>query len=783
METRTALLIASVFLALLWEHRSEAEPISTCDFECESHPRFGKLSCEGQLLQCVPDPCCKTDTRHLSMAHNQLTHLKILAFKSFPRLKVLDLRQNAIANIAPGAFSNLEELQLLDLRANQVRYLYTGMFNGLTALKKLYLANNNIETIAPGTFTGMTNLISLKLNYNGLTGLGSNMFHSLQALQRLYIYGNQITTVHEHAFSGLANLVTLSLAENPLVTFPNFLPYLPEISYIRLQNTPLICDCRLEFLRVWLRENMYNAYESYAMCSQPNQYLGIPIYRIPDPIRCATTKDGPSQVNRETIVQSPHPRDSPISTGPLNLDSESDYSEVLTSFSDPSQRSGSRKGTRTNGKGAGRRDTRPSSTARGRVDPLTPRRAITPTGSSGVTGGHRLTIRHGIHHITPPTVTQPLRKDKPEDGFPAPPGTNGVSSADSRFSTTFHDMPRPPRTGSRSDTSWHNADRSYQSRQDDSFLPTPSHTTPEPPKSPKVDEVPPGAPTAWGLRGSSVTIDCPVHVHNANESKIKWLTPHGKLVMSNVSRYAITKRGSLVIHNLQAYDHGTYKCIVRTALNSVKMLPTRLMLACPCHETSGQQPFGPGSNASGQADYDPAKHPQERPPRHESGCSSVPMVVAIVTTFQATVALCVITFCLCCSKNINSSFKDRTCTGMPEPISVMNTQEKVDPKSQDFGRSTETGSGSGLSSRASDFYEALTDRFAPRQASSIRSSDSFYDSQSEYVNYRRPKNYMYMIGYMDTSKGQKAIGYRSSSESQCASIREITNENIYVSKD
>ncbi|XP_041468395.1 leucine-rich repeat-containing protein 4-like [Lytechinus variegatus] len=777
----------------------------TCVSDCETNIQNARLSCEGQMLQCVPDPCCQTETRHLNMANNHLTHIKILAFQSFPRLRILDLRQNALANIAPGAFSNLNQLQLLDVRANKLRHLYGGMFNGLSSIQKLYLANNEIESIAPGTFAGMTHLISLKLNYNKVTTLYANMFFPLQRLQRLYIYGNRISAVNEEAFRGLVNLVTLSLAENPFVTLPNILPYIPQITHIRLEHVRLTCDCRLEFLRMWLRDNLYEAYESYALCHGPEHVQGTPMYHIQEPLPCPT-RDRNLPISREdndpSHVADPDEAASHTSAQlEIHSESASEYSEFFASFSELSHGSVSKTSVTSteggisesvHGSGTVRADSGASSTVSKThipIEPLTPRGTLSPvvTTESHIVASEARS-EDGFTHFTPPTMTESSHKNTSRGNVPDSPIVNETDSS-SRVNGSFNELPRPThRAGSRNHPDRNNGHQ--HGHRDDSVTTTVSYETTDPYRStPTPAEIPRGPPQSWGLKGSSVTIRCPVHIHNMNDSKIKWLTPHGKLIMSNVSRYGITKRGSLIINNLQAYDHGTYRCIVRKALNSVKMLPARLTLVCPCQEEAPKKPsFEPSVNSSKENHFgqDADPHHEHSHPPYDTRCSPVPMVVAIVTTFQATVALCVITFCLCCSKNLNYSLKDRTCTGVPEPIAVVRTRGKFNTRSRDFVQSGEPTSSSVLSSGGSDFYEALTDHgFSPRQASSVRSYDAYYESHpgSEYVNYRKPKNYMYMVGYMDTGSGRRAVGYRSSTESQCASIKEITNENIYVSKD
>ncbi|XP_071483659.1 uncharacterized protein [Diadema antillarum] len=787
----------SIILILLVIQQSffvlHARDIQTCDAECESSPRYGRLSCNGRHLQCVPDPCCKRDTRHLNLAENQLTHLKIHAFQSFPRLKILDLRQNAIANVASGAFGNLGELQVLDLRVNRVRHLFPGMFTGLTGLKKLYLANNDIETMARGTFTEMTNLLSLKLNYNRINVLQNSVFLPLQSLQRLYLYGNRIAVVQERAFRGLTKVRTISLADNPLQTLPNVLPYVPAMSHLRLHNAPIICDCRMEFLRAWLRRNLYDAYESYAMCQTPSSLHGTPIYRIQTPLQCGGGGGYAPPVSRED--GDPRADANGENNNAAPSDSESDYSEYSETMSEHlvspapktgSQGSGSKRGTADTG-----RPHYPSTTTwdNSELAPLTPRVTVGPDQEAETQyfgRGHRTGASWDISPpASPSKMTYLVNEETPEGGVTEQPRQSDVSASNSN--SWFVDNPRRfPENGSSHDPSWpHNGeDGSDNANQDDSTPAVTPRTSPNPKEKPAAEE-PQGPPQTWGLLGSSAIIDCPIHVHDVNVSSVKWLTPHGKLVMSNSSRYGISGRGSLIVHNLQAYDHGTYRCIVRKSSNSVKMLPARLVLACPCHEKPKEPSFEPSINTTRSPHADAGSHPHNMPPPFEPGCSSVPMVVAIVTTFQATVALCVITFCLCCSKNINSSIKERACTGVPEPIAVVDHSGKFHSRSRNFARSSDPTSLTTFSTRGSESYEALTDRFAPRQSSSVRSFESFYDvpSPSDYVNYRKPKDYMYMIGYVETSNGRRAIGYRSSAESQCASIKEVTNENIYVTKD
>ncbi|CAH1785132.1 unnamed protein product [Owenia fusiformis] len=148
------------------------------------------------------------------------------------RVLQLDLSNNAITMIRADAFSALKDLQKLDLSSNQISLIDAGAFRGLDKLERLILTGNRLGTIS------------------------SSIFQGLNKLTRLSLSDNQLKTIPEGAFDTL-----------------------PELARLDFNSEYLMCDCNLQWIVKWSKENSVKIHNS-TTCALPSQMKGQSVKKL-----------------------------------------------------------------------------------------------------------------------------------------------------------------------------------------------------------------------------------------------------------------------------------------------------------------------------------------------------------------------------------------------------------------------------------------------------------------------------------------------------------------------
>ncbi|KAL5110934.1 hypothetical protein TcWFU_009486 [Taenia crassiceps] len=204
--------------------RDQEPRLSSCQSVC-SCDASGFASCVGKSLDAVPSDLPE-NLISLNIANNRLTQLPKNAFSRYPSLRKLNIEGNKITNVSPYAFSGLRRLSSLYLTGNRIRSFPQNTFNGLSSLTTLYLQKNNISCITAEFFDGLTNL------------------------RILHLSENNITTIEEDAFKSLK-----------------------QLRYLYLLNNKLICDCSLDWLPAFLKQNEAGG-SQWTTCHMPADLRG-----------------------------------------------------------------------------------------------------------------------------------------------------------------------------------------------------------------------------------------------------------------------------------------------------------------------------------------------------------------------------------------------------------------------------------------------------------------------------------------------------------------------------
>lgn len=161
--------------------------------------------------------------------------------------------------------------------------------------------------------------------------------------------------------------------------------------------------------------------------------------------------------------------------------------------------------------------------------------------------------------------------------------------------------------------------------------------------------------------GELVQLECPVSIlaplrNYLSDYETKWLSPSGQWVeVSSMNRFTKSKNGTLSIARVEASDQGTYHCVQAQYMEDPSVTSVDLRVSCPCHQipemnfvtTSGDMLTSDEASSPMKTTSSPFdKTDIEGYEASETvTCTRVPVAVAVLITFQVTVALCTIAFC------------------------------------------------------------------------------------------------------------------------------------------
>ena len=261
----------------------------------------------------------------LFLGHNQLQSLTSLSAGNWQKLTQLNLQYNPIGTVQASDFSTLgQKLRYLNLDSCELTSIHSSMFNTLTGLHTLVLSNNEIQGVPDYVFQNIQELTELRLdtqknamtlNDNSFSGIETSLNHLIinnnainkQTFWRLLdklpnllelnagklnlqtipdkafenndrisildLESNGITALQESSFFRLRySLEVLTLSYNSLTTISKcVLNGFTRLHQLHLSGNPLVCDCKLQWLRdwVWAQPDRFLAGGLVGPCTSP----------------------------------------------------------------------------------------------------------------------------------------------------------------------------------------------------------------------------------------------------------------------------------------------------------------------------------------------------------------------------------------------------------------------------------------------------------------------------------------------------------------------------------
>ncbi|KAI8510013.1 hypothetical protein Bbelb_124410 [Branchiostoma belcheri] len=258
-----------VFLCvLMWVVQSSRDrPVG--DTTCERCVCMKTLvSCYGLRLKTVPKKIPPAAKR-IFMDHNDISAIKNQSFRDAHSTKVLNLSNNAIADIEAGAFDGLGDLVSLLLQSNRLSVVKNHFFLGLPMVKFIHLQNNYIRYVSESPFSTLRWLRQVNLRNNLLQTVPWDAMKTLNkesawSLTTYFLEGNKI--------------------QHPKPP-PQDLRSRKPVLGIRLAKNPLKCDCDFGEFFDWLIDNGQEKITvedaKLLICHRPCELKNTPILTMP----------------------------------------------------------------------------------------------------------------------------------------------------------------------------------------------------------------------------------------------------------------------------------------------------------------------------------------------------------------------------------------------------------------------------------------------------------------------------------------------------------------------
>ncbi|MCI4376759.1 hypothetical protein PGIGA_G00192450 [Pangasianodon gigas] len=229
------------------------------------------------------------------------------AFRDSNHLRLLFLSRNHLSTIPSGLPMTIEELRFDD---NRISSISEASLQDLINLKRLVLDGNllNNRGIGEMAFVNLVNLTELSLVRNSLTSPPANLPGT--SLEKLQLQDNHIDRVPVGAFAFLRQLYRLDLSGNKLSSLPmGVFDDLDNLTHLLLRNNPWYCNCRMKWVRDWLRSLPSKVNVRGFMCQGPDKVKGMAIKDLStELLDCSETEVSPTYETSTVSITLPPSR-------------------------------------------------------------------------------------------------------------------------------------------------------------------------------------------------------------------------------------------------------------------------------------------------------------------------------------------------------------------------------------------------------------------------------------------------------------------------------------------
>ncbi|XP_049865245.1 protein artichoke [Pectinophora gossypiella] len=197
------------------------------------------------------------DLETIDLDNNQIEIIHAKAIENLPNLVAIHLSRNHIVDLPDRVFSNLPKLRIIEMQGNRLQFISVRAFENIPLVQYMNLSNNQLTNIDSSGLRQLSSLEVLDLSLNRLTQITRATFQYMEWLVELNLDNNHICHVGGQPFDFMPRLKVLSLRNNKLTTVsePTFAKLRNNIAILDMDGNPLVCNCRIIWLKSWLSES------------------------------------------------------------------------------------------------------------------------------------------------------------------------------------------------------------------------------------------------------------------------------------------------------------------------------------------------------------------------------------------------------------------------------------------------------------------------------------------------------------------------------------------------
>uniref|UniRef100_A0A3B3ZHC7 Chondroadherin-like protein n=1 Tax=Periophthalmus magnuspinnatus TaxID=409849 RepID=A0A3B3ZHC7_9GOBI len=209
---------------------------------------------------------------YLYLEKNKFTVFPKAAFRLVPSLLALHLENNSISRLEPDLLTGVENLRSLYLTGNSIKHMAPRALEQATNLDTLHLGGNKLKDVPTEALRGLGSLRDLRLTGNPILWVGPNAFKPVErSLKELYLNKMGLERMSPDSLAGLGpGLRSFFLEGNLLEEVPDLRSF-RSLEVINLADNPLMCDCPLLPLRIWIEKVNLKV---RATCANPPEVKG-----------------------------------------------------------------------------------------------------------------------------------------------------------------------------------------------------------------------------------------------------------------------------------------------------------------------------------------------------------------------------------------------------------------------------------------------------------------------------------------------------------------------------
>lgn len=192
---------------------------------------------------------------NLNVSHNNIVKL-INESVNIASLRFLDLSFNELSEINL-KLTDVINLTEINLSNNQIQVILPDFLCGINSIKILQLQNNKIRQIAPANFRYFSALKYLNLSKNALTKIDNGYLSGLQVLEILDLSNNLIQYVSSYEFYEVKRLKEIYLSGNKIAEIDDvLLKSLPSLEFISFENNNFSCNALINLISKLIDKNI-----------------------------------------------------------------------------------------------------------------------------------------------------------------------------------------------------------------------------------------------------------------------------------------------------------------------------------------------------------------------------------------------------------------------------------------------------------------------------------------------------------------------------------------------